>query len=123
VADPELREITISCGALVDHLCLALAERGFASKVDVFPERAERDLGATVEVTGTRDTAAPLLDYPAAIERRHTNRAPFEAVALDVAVVRDVEQAAQLHAAWLRPIEAPRRESVADLVVEGDRTQ
>ena len=50
VTDPEGRELTISCGAALFHLRLAMRQFGMADKVILLPNSREPDLLARVTV-------------------------------------------------------------------------
>ncbi len=72
-ADPDGRELMISCGAALNHLTVALAALGWQSKVRRFPNPAQRDHLASIEV---RRYPPSEVDFAlaAAIPRRRTDR-------------------------------------------------
>ena len=80
--DPFNRQIVVSMGAFIELLVMALAEKGFAAEVTLFPLG---EYGAVIDATesrllarivlsagGTRD---PLFPH---IVHRHTNKKPFD---------------------------------------------
>jgi hypothetical protein len=77
VSDPRGRELTISCGAALANLELALRQLGCDGSVEPFPDRAAPDLLARVTVLD----GAPASDTDrllfAALSRRHTHRGRF----------------------------------------------
>jgi Nitroreductase family len=124
VVDPFDRELTISCGAALDHLIVAASAFGETAVVRTFPDSREPDLLATVRLGAHR---APTPDETAlfdTIPRRRTNRHRFEDRPVPpgteerlVAVVAD-------HGARLVPLhDEASRHAVAEIVAEGDRMQ
>ncbi len=78
-ADPEGREIYLSCGAVLDHLIVAMASAGWESTVQRFPDAhdplhvAELDFRpASRELTESSQALAQ------AIGRRFTDRQPYD---------------------------------------------
>src|SRR5690606_33728187 len=58
IVDPEDRELTISCGAALCQLRLAIAHFGFADVVELFPDAAQDCLLARVALGDARSTCA-----------------------------------------------------------------
>jgi hypothetical protein len=77
--DPSGREAIISCGALLDHLSVAAAAVGWKTHVAQFPNPSDLNHLATV----TFHPGRPVTDADAAraeaIDRRRTDRLPFDA--------------------------------------------
>lgn len=125
VNDPHDRELTISCGAALHHLGLAVAARGSRPEVAVLPSD-DADHLATVTITPNApeppaDETAGLRDLLAA---RHTHRGAFGPAQLpDDLADRLGENVARygLVVRWIPPGE--QRDGVAALVAEGDRVQ
>jgi nitroreductase len=124
VVDPDGRELTISCGAAVGHLCVSLRHHGVRPHVDLLPEPADPDLLARVTL-GPR--IAPSDDDHAlfhAVAERHTNRGPFERRAVPLEDIVAVRDAAEAEGAFLLAVqERDRRHALAALIAEGDREQ
>jgi Nitroreductase family len=124
VVDPIDRELTISCGAALDHLVVAASAFGETAIVQTFPDPWEPDLLATVRLGEHR---APTADEAAlfdAIPRRRTNRHRFE----DRPVPPDSEERLVAVAAGngVRLVllhDEASRQTVAEIVAEGDRMQ
>lgn len=123
VNDPFDRELTISCGAALETLCLAARARGLEPRVTVLPGD-DPDLLAVVEMgegapPGARETA--LL---AAARTRRTVREPFDDRPLPDGLLARLTEAVAAGGVWLEPIEdEERRGALAGLVAEGDRIQ
>lgn len=123
VADPEDREITISCGAALFNLRAALVHFGHAARVDLVPDRADGDLLARVTVTDGRPHEDGERRLVPAILRRRTNRRPFEERPLSAAQVEALIAAVEGESAWLHIVDGDARATVAGLIAEGDRRQ
>lgn len=124
VVDPEDRELTISCGAALLHLRLALRHFGHTPAVTTFPNPADPDLLARVELTEPAAVTGEEEMLVRAISLRHTNRAAFEDRPVPEHVVVALQAAAHGEGAWLHMVHGEeRRHAVADLIAEGDREQ
>jgi hypothetical protein len=75
--DADGRMLTISCGAALHHLRVALCAAGHEVAVDRFPGSGDGDHLATVRVTGPRPTDIEALRAMAA---RHSDRRPFAGI-------------------------------------------
>jgi len=122
VVDPEDRELTISCGAALEHL--AIAARYFGRELTIeFPE-SERDLLAHVSFGAevTPDEADAAMFH--AIPRRRTIRAKYEDRALPDAVCTACRALAEQAGVELTLVTDRRhRQEIAGLVAEGNRIQ
>jgi nitroreductase len=72
-ADPDGRELMISCGAALNHLTVALAALGWQSKVRRFPDPARSDHLASMELHRYPPSEVDIA-LAAAIPRRRTDR-------------------------------------------------
>ena len=94
VVDPQDRELTISCGAALENLCIALTQSRLAHRVDIEPA-ADSTLIAEVTVTGEcpapTGTDAALF---AAIPERHTHRVAYDVLPLPRGLVTEMRTAA-----------------------------
>lgn len=71
--DPDSRDLLLSCGAALNHCVIALAALGWASKIHRFPNPADADHLASIELR--RQTPADVdIALAAAIPRRRTDR-------------------------------------------------
>jgi len=72
-SDPDARDLTLSCGAALNHCAIAFAALGWQSKIRRFPNPADRNHLAAVELN--RYTATEVdIALAAAIPRRRTDR-------------------------------------------------
>jgi len=79
--DRSAREALISCGAVLDHLRVAMAAAGWTAEVDRFPDAAQPEHLASIGFVAA-DRLTELERYRAgAILTRHTDRLPFMAPA------------------------------------------
>lgn len=124
VADPEDRELTISCGAALFQFRLALRRFGQRAETTVFPEPDDPDLLARVRPRATVTPSEEDLALFRAIPQRRTNRRPFEPRAVPEPVLAALSAAAATEGAWLHVAADPsRRGALAGLIAEGDRLQ
>ena len=123
VADPQDRELTISCGAALFHLRVALRHFGYAGDVELLPDPDDADLLARVRRGAPR---APTWDDErlfGAIPTRHTARGALDERPLPPELVFELYDAAREEGAWLRRVSGGNRVDLADLIADGDRRQ
>lgn len=124
VVDPDDRELTISCGALLFNLRIAMRAGGQAEAVEVLPDlERQRDLLARVKIAGAHAASDAERQLHAAIAKRHTYRFPFENKPVPAAAVDGFRQAAEAEGASFLVIDEAKRSAVIQLVMEGDRRQ
>jgi hypothetical protein len=110
-ADGAGRELLLSCGAVLDHLLVAMAAAGWDTSVERFPDPHEPDHLAIVRFTAADAVTEAQRRRADAISRRRTDRLPFD-----------------VPSHWAQ-IESRLRLSVieyhvmADLVLDSDRLQ
>ncbi|NUP28783.1 MAG: hypothetical protein HOQ36_08380 [Nocardia sp.] len=75
-ADPQGRQLIISCGAMLDHVRTAFAAAGWDTEVTRLPDTAADHL-ATVAFTPAPEVPDPVRTLAAAVERRYTDRLPM----------------------------------------------
>lgn len=75
--DPFGRQLLLSCGAVLDHLKVALAVRGWRALVVRFPDPTRLDHLAAITFTPARFVTMAEHFLAEAIERRRTDRSPF----------------------------------------------
>lgn len=71
--DPDSRDLTLSCGAGLNHCVVALAALGWGSKVHRFPNPADSSHVASIELHRYKPAEADI-SLAAAIPRRRTDR-------------------------------------------------
>ncbi len=100
--DNDGRDIAVSCGAALHHLTVALAAAGITARVHRFPNPAEPDHFAAVELHPGRPGGdlAPVN----AIMHRRTDRRRFTDWEVPDAVVAELVDRAAAYGALLRPI-------------------
>ncbi|MER6767859.1 hypothetical protein ABT266_47485, partial [Amycolatopsis sp. NPDC000746] len=77
VADPDRRELLLSCGAALFNLRTAIHATGVHPATSYFPRRGDPDLLALVRPRAAAATDRKLASLAEAIPLRHTNRTPF----------------------------------------------
>ena len=73
------REVIISCGAVLDHLRIAMAAAGWQAAIDRFPDPSNRNHLACVEFQRMPFVTPDQRDRARAIGRRRTDRLAFAA--------------------------------------------
>ncbi|MDT5208455.1 MAG: hypothetical protein QOF67_870 [Mycobacterium sp.] len=76
-ADKSGREALISCGAVLDHLCVAMAAAGFTAHVERFPNPNNLDHLASIDFSPMSLVTEGHRRRADAILRRRTDRLPF----------------------------------------------
>jgi nitroreductase len=129
VVDPEDRELTISCGAALSHLQIAIRHFGYAYEVELFPDSNNKDLLARVVINGIKEPVKEENSLFEAITRRRTNRLKFEDRELEEPLISKLrstvtEEGGGAIDTWLHIAkEQDEKNSLADLIAEGDRIQ
>lgn len=110
VADPRARGLTISCGAALFNLRMAIRVTGHNVAVWLLPDPAQDpDLLASVEIVTGR-TIGPGVTHQElydAIMRRRTNRSPFTGPPVKANVLVTMQVAAAKEQGWLRLLDRP----------------
>ena len=103
VADPDGREMMISCGAAVFTLRVALRYRGWLPRTRLFPDPSRPALVARVSWDDDRiDAAGYEREMFAAATARHTHRGGFGAVTLPTGTLAELRAEAAREGAMLR---------------------
>lgn len=124
VADPEDRELVMSCGAALLNLRVAIAHFGFSSEVRTFPDLRDPDLLAFVRMGSRGRPDERDAGLFRCIPERRTFRFPFEDRPVEPDVAGRLEAAAAREGATLTLFDDPdRKNALADLIAEGDRIQ
>jgi hypothetical protein len=141
LVDPVDRALTISCGAALSHLLIAIRHFGYAHKLELFPDSNYKDLISRIIIAddNTRESGSEESALFEAITKRRTNRLKFEDRELEESlisklrsvIVNDKEGAAEGKEEEEREITVwfhiarglDEKNSMADLIAEGDRIQ
>lgn len=124
VVDPHDRELTLSIGALIGTLSVALRGLGLDATVSLLPADHDPDLMATVVLAEGPPPTAEETELFRAIPRRRTTRHPFDPAPLDETVLGDLATAATVdHVRTILVTDDETRGQVADLVSAADRLQ
>jgi hypothetical protein len=75
------REVILSCGAVLDHLRVAMAAAGWQATIDRFPNPNNHDHLAAIDFQPTEFVSDAERTLADAIRRRRTDRLPFAAPA------------------------------------------
>nr|WP_090343076.1 nitroreductase family protein [Mycolicibacterium malmesburyense]CRL73840.1 putative NAD(P)H nitroreductase [Mycolicibacterium malmesburyense] len=74
--DADERDLMVSCGMALHHAAVALAAAGWRAKIHRFPNPADRDHLASLEISASEPTTADIA-LAAAIPQRRTDRRHF----------------------------------------------
>jgi len=121
VADPDGREMMISCGAALFTARVALRSLGIVPKVRILPEQDLPTLVAKIDLSET----VPAADYErelfAAIRKRRTHRGGFDHEPVPDALVTELRVEASKEGANLRILgDEAQRDGLAAVVQAGD---
>lgn len=119
VIDPQDRELTISCGAALFNLRVALEAHGLGCRVHLLPEEADSDLLARVHLTEASG-ASPLARLWPAIPRRHTHRLPFQDRQVESDVLWAMQEAGLAEGCRFLPLTGELKNEAIGLIGEVD---
>lgn len=123
VTDPHGRELTISCGAALLNLRIAMRGFGFGCKTEIFPNGSSADLLARVKLTGPETPSDSDRRLRDAIPLRHTNRRELLDRPLPGGLLNDLSAAAQQEGATLEiTVGGPAKASITELIAEAEKT-
>ena len=100
-ADPGRQEPTLSCGAALLNLRLAIRALGVRPAVQLLPDPHRPDLLALVRPQGGSALTPAIRQLAEAISRRHTDLGPFRATTVPPPVLAELRQAARNERAWM----------------------
>jgi nitroreductase len=124
VMDPDDRELTISCGAALGCLEVALHNFGFAGDIDLLPDPAMPDLLARVGLGEQRDPTDLEHARFSALRVRRTHRLPFQPRTLDQSQQDAFRSLAESMGTWFDVLASESsRFTLAELITLGDRDQ
>ncbi len=120
VTDPTGRMLTISCGAALHHVRLALAAEGWSAAVDRLPADSHPDLLARITLTGRTDVTADAMRLLQTLRIRHTDRRPVSDTAVDPQTLSALRSVGESEGARLHAL---RAEQVVDLASAATQAQ
>jgi hypothetical protein len=146
VVDPDDRELTISCGAALETLQVAIHHFGHRAVLELAPDPGDGDLLARIDLLARNavgDRAPALAGHSvdqlrddrlrddqlrddelfAAITQRRSNRKAFQDRDLPAGLAERLVADAASQGVWLCLVRGGDRAAVADLVAQGDRIQ
>jgi hypothetical protein len=124
VVDPEDRELTVSCGAALGCLEVALHNFGHEGTIELIPQDGDSDLLARIGLGEHRDPTLMDRALFEAIRNRRTHRLPFLPRTPDADLIAALEAHGYQHGVWFRILQSEaHRRTVTGLISEGDRAQ
>lgn len=124
VIDPEDVELTISCGAALENLIVAMKYFEYFTEVELFPSETDNDFLAKVKpmIGYEPDSEDKKLFY--AIKNRHTNRLPFADEKIDGIRIERLKSIASEEYINLHIVDSEElREEVIKIIEQGDKIQ
>jgi nitroreductase len=122
--DPDDRELTISCGAVLFNIQVAAAHSGLGTTTRTLPDEEDDDLLAIVYLhEDGQQRPQDVALYPA-IAKRRTYRKRFEEREVPASVLIELAGAVEQEQAWLKVMtDEHLRKQAAELVAEGAAAQ
>lgn len=121
VADPNGRELIISCGTALLNLRIALHHFGYKGQIATFPEPTNANLLACIKLGYpiSESTDDKLLFN--AISKRHTNRQNYQWWDVPESLLKWLQSDAEQEGAWLYIVKKNTiRHQIAELVVQAE---
>jgi nitroreductase len=123
IADPDQRELRLSCGAALLNLRVAIRALGAHPAVQLLPDHRQPDLLAIVRPQG-HSVVTPLdIELSRAIPRRHTNRRPFSTGDIPISILNRLRQAAKIEQAFMASLAGPQRQTLRTLINQAHTIQ
>ncbi|MDM8358028.1 Acg family FMN-binding oxidoreductase [Pandoraea communis] len=124
VSDTYDRELTISCGAALFNLRVALSHFGCPYLIRVMPAVAEPDVLASLQISDEGFVDADIATLFPSMAKRVTNRRIFDAAPVPQSAIALLREAAEGEGAQFAAIaDEAERSHVADLIDQADRVQ
>ncbi|RYG69383.1 nitroreductase [bacterium] len=122
--DPQGRELIMSCGAALQHLCLAIRAFGYAPILRTLPKNGEPNLLARIRLSSLRPASDDDHLLFRFISERHTHRGPFEARQLPIDLLRMLQEDAHQEGASLYfAQDAEEKSEIIELIERSDLIQ
>jgi len=122
IADPQARQLHISCGAALDHLSLAFRYHELEPLVELFPITKNVQCIAQISIQGTCPCSILEKSLFNAMKDRHTTRAPFLPQRIDSEIAEELTNIISMNINRFTGISDPElRNKVVKLVMQADR--
>lgn len=124
IADPDGRELIISCGSALFNLRIALHHFGYTGKIKTFPDPTNPDLLAYIELGDlVKETTDEKLLFQA-IQKRHTNRHDYQDWHVPETLLKTLQKDAIAEGANLQVVKSDiTRASITELIAKADHLQ
>ncbi|MBW4666596.1 MAG: nitroreductase [Cyanomargarita calcarea GSE-NOS-MK-12-04C] len=124
IADPQGRELIISCGTALFNLRIALHHFGYKGKITTWTDPNNPDLLARIQLGDAIQESADEHLLFQAIPKRHTYRRDYQDWDVPESLLKWLQADVEQEGAWLDIVRGDiARQVVADLVVQGDHLQ
>lgn len=123
VADPQGRELVISCGAALYNLRVALGHFGFRFDCRHLPDPSQPDLLASIDVRRRGETSAADAVLISAMLARRTNRGALASDRLPDTLLERLQQIAGAHSCRLTWVRPEQRTALTGLIARAAREQ
>ncbi len=124
VIDPFGRELILSCGAALFNLRVALRHFGYAGRVSLFPDAADPDCLACVELGEPAQTTDGEERLFASLPHRHTNRMAYSERVIADTILEALRAAVEQEGVRIELVpQGETRDALAELIVTADRDQ
>jgi hypothetical protein len=124
IADPEHRELIISCGAALFNLRLAIQHFSYQDLVTTFPEPNQPNLLARISLGEKYCAPSEIHQLFQVITQRRTYRLSFAEKTIPEAILNQLQQAVKNESAWIHWIKTEtERNAIADLIEASDAIQ
>ena len=123
VVDPRHRALTVSCGAALFNLRLAVAFAGRVPELQLLPEGSDVSLLATVRAVVPRAPSSTDLRLFGVISTRRTSRQPYVDHPLEPEMIKQLGEVAALEGASWRVLDPDEALRAAELVHSADAAQ
>ncbi len=106
VTDPAGRMLTISCGAALHHVRIALAAEGWAADVRRLPDESDQDLLARLTLTGRTEVTPEAMRLLQTMRIRHTDRRPVLDTPVDTTALNALRHVCEAEGARMHVLRA-----------------
>ena len=121
IADPQGRELIISCGTALYNLRIALHHFGYKGEIITFPDPTNANLLACIKLGYPIPESTDNKLLFSAIPKRHTNRQNYQWWDAPQSLLRWLQSDAELEGAWLHIVrKCTVRHQVSELVVQAE---